>query len=193
MWISNLPSIITAGTTIEWVDDATTAGINKNIFAPDWTLEYYLRTNKYDQAHTATGIQYQNSTGWEFVINANQSSNFAAGDWFWAARAFNSGNVFEIGTGQLEVKKSLQYSGTANGIDNRTQTEIDYDTVTAAIRAISTDMAAEYSIGNRTFKRVDLAELRKLQSQLAARKFSEKRSSLIKQGLGDPKNLFVRF
>ncbi len=87
----------------------------------------------------------------------------------------------------------MQYSGTPGAIDNRTQTEIDYDTVTAAIRAIATDMAAEYSIGDRTFKRVDLAELRKLQSQLAARKFSEQRSSLIKQGLGDPKNLFVRF
>ena len=193
MWISNLPSIITAGTTIEWLDDATTAGINENISSPDWTLEYYLRTNTSSEGHTATGTQYQNSTGWQFTISATDSTNFDAGDWFWAARAFKSGKVFEIGSGQLEVKQSLQYSGTPGAIDNRTQTEIDYDTVTAAIRAIATDMAAEYSIGDRTFKRVDLAELRKLQSQLAARKFSEQRSSLIKQGLGDPKNLFVRF
>ncbi len=63
MWISNLPSIITAGTTIEWVDDATTAGINENISSPDWTLEYYLRTNTSSEGHTATGTQYQNSTG----------------------------------------------------------------------------------------------------------------------------------
>ena len=46
MWKSDLPSVITAGTTIEWVDEATTAGINETISSPDWTLEYYLRTNR---------------------------------------------------------------------------------------------------------------------------------------------------
>ena len=45
MWKSDLPSEIIAGTTIEWVDEATTAGINETISSPDWTLEYFLRTN----------------------------------------------------------------------------------------------------------------------------------------------------
>ena len=193
MFKSDLPSIIVAGTTIEWVDKATTAGINESITSPDWTLEYYLRSNTYSEGHTATGIQYQNSTGWKFTISAADSAAFNAGSWYWAARAFNSGKVFEIATGKLEVKQSLQYSGIPEGIDNRTQTEKDLDDVEAAIRAMVADKAQEYSIGNRTFKRIDLDKLRELRAELKSRVASEKRYSLISQGLGDPKTLYVRF
>ena len=193
MWKSDLPSVITAGTTIEWVDEATTAGINKTISSPDWTLEYFLRTNTASEGHIATGTQYQNSTGWQFTISATDSAGFAAGNWFWVARAFKSSDVFEIGSGELEVKQSLQYTGTPAAIDNRTQTEIDLDAVTAAIRAIISDKAAKYSIGGRSFERINLPELRAREAELKARVFSEKRYSLKSQGLGDPKNLYVHF
>ena len=193
MWKSDLPSVITAGTTIEWVDEATTAGINKTISSPDWTLEYYLRTNTASEGHTVTGTQYANSTGWQFTISATDSAGFAAGNWFWVARAFKSSDVFEIGSGELEVKQSLQYSGTPTAIDNRTQTEKDLDAVTACIRALIEDKAQEYSIGNRTFKRINIAELRAREAELKSRVATEKRYSYISQGLGDPKNLYVRF
>ena len=193
MWKSDLPTEIIAGTTIEWVDEATTAGINKTISSPDWTLEYFLRTNTASEGHIATGTQYQNSTGWQFTISATDSAGFDAGNWFWSARAFKSGKVFEIGSGELVVKQSLQYTGTPSAIDNRTQTEIDLDAVTAAIRAIIADKAAKYSIGGRSFERINLPELRAREAELKARVFSEKRYSLKSQGLGDPKNLYVHF
>lgn len=193
MFKSDLPSIIVAGTTIEWVDEATTAGINETISSPDWTLEYYLRTNIASEGHTVTGTQYANSTGWQFTISSTDSANFDAGNWFWAARAFKSGKVFEIGTGELEVRQSLQYTGTPAAIDNRTQTEKDLDAVTTCIRALIEDKAQEYSIGNRTFKRIDIKELRAREAELKSKVASEKRYSYISQGLGDPKNLYVRF
>tara|TARA_R100000781_G_C4041108_1_gene113996 strand:- start:50 stop:631 length:582 start_codon:yes stop_codon:yes gene_type:complete len=193
MWKSDLPSEIVAGTTIEWVDEATTAGINETISSPDWTLEYFLRTNTASEGHIATGTQYSNSTGWQFTISATDSAGFDAGNWFWSARAFKSGKVFEIGSGELVVKQSLQYTGTPAAIDNRTQTEIDLDAVTAAIRAIIADKAAKYSIGGRSFERINLPELRAREAELKARVFSEKRYSLKSQGLGDPKNLYVHF
>ena len=193
MWKSDLPSEIGAGTTIEWVDEATTAGINETISSPNWTLEYFLRTNTASEGHIATGTQYSNSTGWQFTISATDSAGFDAGNWFWSARAFKSGKVFEIGSGELVVKQSLQYTGTPAAIDNRTQTEIDLDAVTAAIRAIIADKAAKYSIGGRSFERINLPELRAREAELKARVFSEKRYSLKSQGLGDPKNLYVHF
>ena len=193
MFKSDLPSIIVAGTTIEWVDRATTAGIYESITSPDWTLEYFLRTNAGNEGHTATGTQYANSTGWKFTISATDSAAFDAGNWFWAARAFKSGKVFELGTGEFEVRQSLQYTGTPTPIDNRTQTEKDLDNVESAIRAMVADKAQEYSIGNRTFKRIDLDKLRELRAELKSRVASEKRYSLISQGLGDPKTLYVRF
>ena len=97
MFKSDLPNIIVAGTTIEWVDEATIAGINETISAPDWTLEYFLRTNTASEGHIATGTQYSASTGWEFSISASDSSNFDAGNWFWAARAFKGSKVFSCG------------------------------------------------------------------------------------------------
>ena len=116
-----------------------------------------------------------------------------SGDWYYAARVFKGSKVFEIATGQLTVKQSLQYSGTPNGLDNRTQTEKDLESVEAAIRAMVADKAQEYSIGNRTFKRIDLDKLRDLRAELKSRVATEKRYSLISQGLGDPKTLYVRF
>jgi len=193
MFKSDLPNIIVAGTTIEWVDEATTAGIDETISSPDWTLEYFLRTNTASEGHIATGTQYLNSTGWQFTISATASAEFIAGNWFWSVRAFKGAKVFEIGSGELTVKQSLQYTGTPAAIDNRTQNEKDLHAVTAAIRAMVEDKAQEYSIGNRTFKRIDLDKLENLQAKLRSRVASEKRYSLISQGLGDPKTLYVRF
>ena len=67
------------------------------------------------------------------------------------------------------------------------------DAVTTAIRAIINDKAAEYSIGNRTFKRIDLAELRMRESQLKAIVVRERKAAMIANGLGDPHSLYVRF
>jgi len=193
MWKSDLPYEITAGTTVKWVDEATTAGLNQVISSPDWTLKYYLRTNAGNEGHTATGTQYVNSTGWQFTISASDSAGFDAGDWFWSAIATKDSDVFILGEGQLIIRQSLIYTGTPTPIDNRTQNEKDLDAVTAAIRAMVEDKAQEYSIGNRTFKRIDLDKLENLQAKLKSRVASEKRYSLISQGLGDPKNLYVRF
>ena len=71
--------------------------------------------------------------------------------------------------------------------------EKDLQTVQAAIRTLTQDKAAEYSIGNRRFKRQDLATLIARESQLKSIVFSERRASMIAQGLGDPKTMFVRF
>ncbi len=193
MFQSDIPKTIIAGTTVEWVDEATTAGVDEVITSTDWTLEYYLRTNTASEGLTTTGTQYQNTTGWKFTITSTQSNELASGIYYWAARAFKSGKVFEIGNGQLEVKQSLQYSGTPSAIDNRTQAEKDLETVQAAIRTLTEDKAAEYSIGNRRFKRQDLATLITRESQLKSIVFSERRASMIAQGLGDPKTMFVRF
>tara|TARA_R100000353_G_scaffold51287_1_gene40690 strand:- start:535 stop:1116 length:582 start_codon:yes stop_codon:yes gene_type:complete len=193
MWKSDLPYEITAGTTIKWVDESTTRGLNQVISSPDWTLKYYLRTNKLGGAYTATGTQYQSSTGWEFTISASDTGNLEPGDWFWSAIATKGSEVFLLGEGRLLIRESLIYTGTPNGIDKRTQNEKDLDECTAAIRAIVKDKAAEYSIGNRTFKRVNLKELRDREAELKARVFSEKRYDLKAQGLGDPKNLYVSF
>ena len=65
--------------------------------------------------------------------------------------------------------------------------------VKEAIRAIITNKASEYTIGDRTFKYADLSELRRRESQLKAEVVRERKANMIANGLGDPHNLFVRF
>lgn len=190
-----LPHEITAGTAVEWIDTASPAGFDRFIGSPTWTLTYYLRTNTDGQGVAIQGNQYLNTANWKFTLSGNQTQSFIAGDWDWSAIA-TSGDpleIFQLARGDLKVRPSLIFTGTPTAIDNRTQNEKDLDAVKAAIRAIVADKAAEYSIGNRRFKRVDLAELRALEAELKSRVFTEKRYDLKSQGLGDPKCLYVRF
>ena len=187
----NIPKKIYAGTTIKWRDDSAVGPLNESITSADWTLTYYLRTNTTHEGHTVAGTSY--GTGWEFTISATDSAAFDSGDWFFYAEATKGSEKFTLGNGQLEVLASLTYTGQPAAFDGRTQAEKDLDAVTAAIRAIIADKAAEYSIGNRTFKRVDLAELRSRESQLNYIVNLERRRAKIANGLGDPFTKYVRF
>ena len=187
----NIPTKVYAGQTIKWRDDSFTGPLEESIDSSDWTLTYYLRFNDYGEAHTVAGSAY--GTGWEFTISASDSAGFDTGNWYVYAEATKSSEKFPLGTTRLEVFSTYAYTGTAGAFDGRTQAEKDLEAVTTAIRAIIADKAKEYSIGNRTFKRVDLPELRARESQLKAIVAREQRAAKIASGLGDPHTLFVRF
>lgn len=187
----NIPKQIYAGTTIKWRDDAAVGPLNESITSSDWTLTYYLRTNTTHEGHTVVGTSY--GSGWEFTISATDSAGFDAADWFFYAEATKGSEKFTLGSGRFEVLASLAYTGQPDAFDGRTQAEQDLNAVSAAIRAIINDKAAEYSIGNRTFKRIDLAELRMRESQLKAIVNRERKAAMIANGLGDPHSLYVRF
>ena len=191
MWISDIPAVITVGTTVKWRDESATVGFNESATSADFSLTYYLRTNTAGEGHTSVGSAF--ATGWEFTISATDSAGFDAGDWYWCAIAEKSGEKYKLGQGQFEVKQTLVYTGTPVAIDYRSQAEKDLAAVTAAIRAMVDDKAKEYSIGDRTFKRIELPLLIARESQLKSIVGSEQRGSKIAQGLGDPKNLLIRF
>ena len=191
----NIPKKIYAGQTIKWRDDAFTGPLNEGITSgtDNWTLTYYLRHDKNQEGHQVAGTSY--GTGWEFTISATDSAGFDAGDWYVYAEATKGSEKFPLGNARIEVFASYTYASDADptAFDGRTQAEKDRDAVTAAIRAIIADKAAEYSIGNRTFKRVDLAELRARESQLNYIVNLERRRAKIANGLGDPFTKYVRF
>jgi len=191
----NIPKQIYAGQTIKWRDDAFTGPLNESITSgtDNWALTYYLRHDKNQEGHQVAGTSF--GSGWEFTISATDSSGFDAGNWYVYAEAAKGSEKFPLGNARLEVFASYTYASDANpaAFDGRTQAEKDLDAVTTAIRAIIADKAAEYSIGNRTFKRVDLAELRMRESQLKAIVVRERKAAMIANGLGDPHSLYVRF
>ena len=189
----NIPAQIRAGDTVKWREVAGRDNLGNPISSSDgWTLYYYLRTNTASEGATVTGTAY--GTGWEFTIAQAISAAFDAGTWFWQAEARNSGVHVTLGAGQLEVLPGLNYTGTPGAFDGRSQSQKDLDAVQAAIRAmISGGAVAEYTIGNRRLKKLEMADLLALESNLKASVKREQAAQLQANGLGNPHNLFVRF
>lgn len=188
----NIPSTIRAGDTIQWRDDATTDNLGTPIDSSTWTLTYYLRFNAASEAATVVGTTY--GTGWAFTIPASTSTAFDAGTWYWQALATQSTTKFTLGNGSLTVEPSLAYTGSATAYDGRTQAQKDLEAVQLAIRTLlSGGSVKEYRIGQRSIKRYDLAELIQLEAKLKADVKREETAQLMANGLGNPRNMFVRF
>ena len=188
----NIPAQIRAGDTIRWRDVAGRDNLGNPISSSSWTLTYYLRFNKTHEGATVVGTAY--GTGWEFLIAQGTSTGFDAGQWYWQAEARNSGVHQTLGAGQLEVLPGLSYTGTPGAFDGRTQAQKDLEAVQAAIRAIiSGGAVAEYTIGNRRLKKMEMTDLLMLEGKLKAEVKREQAASLAANGLGNPHNLYVRF
>lgn len=188
----NIPSEIRAGDTIQWRDVEGADNLGNVISSADYTLTYWLRTNTASEGASVVGTAY--GTGWEFTIAANISNGFDAGQWYWQAIASKTGSIITLGSGQLQVLPVLSYAVTPGAFDGRSQAQKDLDAVQAAIRAITAGgVVKEYSIGNRSLKKYDLADLLQLEGKLKAEVKREQMADLIANGLGNPHNLFVRF
>ena len=188
----NIPTTIRAGDTVKWRDDASVDVFGNEITSSDWTLKYYLRTNTASEGATSTGSAY--GTGWEFTLSASTTADFDAGNWYWTAVATKDSEVITLGNGSLTVEAALTYSGTPGAFDGRSQAQKDLDAVQAAIRAIvDGGVVQEYRIGTRNLKKYDLPDLIQLEGKLKAEVKREQQAELIANGLGNPRNMFVRF
>ena len=90
--------------------------------------------------------------------------------------------------------QSLAYTGSVSSIQEKTQVEQDLDAVQSAIRTIvSGGVAKEYSIGGRSIKKYELTDLMALESRLKYQLKLEQKAELIRNGLGNPHSMYVRF
>ncbi len=177
---------------MKWRDDSTTDVFGNEIESSTWQLQYFLRTNGDGEGHTATGVAF--GAGWEFTISNTDSALFDAGDWFFQACAAKGSEKVTVGRGLLTVKASLSYTGIPGAFDGRSQVQKDLDAVQLAIRTLLSGGAVqEYKIGNRNLKRYELTDLLQLEGRLKAEAKREQQADLIANGLGNPRNMFVRF
>lgn len=188
----NIPPRLQAGDTIQWRDEATTDNLGNPIESSSWSVTYWLRTNTVAEAASVVGTAY--GSGWSFTISATTSAGFNTGTWYWQAIATKTGAVVTLGSGSAIVDPVLSYTGTAAAYDGRTQAQKDLDAVQLAIRTLlSGGSVKEYRIGQRSIKRYDLAELLQLEAKLKADVKREEAAQLMANGLGNPRNMFVRF
>jgi len=187
------PKTIRAGDYIQWRIPASQDVYGNAISSPDWSVVYYLRTNT-----APTGVSVNSSAyidGFQFTIASNVTATFANGIWYYQAIANKSGAEKQtIATGSFEVLKSLEFSGVAVNYDGRSQVEKDLETIETAIRnIISGGVVQEYKIGTRSAKKYELSELLALESRYKAELIREKQAVMIANGLGNPRQTFVRF
>lgn len=190
----NIPATIRRGDTVKWRDDAGRDNLGNPISSgAGWALTYYIRFNRNNHGATAVGTAY--GQGWEFTLSSATTDGFHADDTgYWQAVATKAGEKITLGAGQFQVDENLFYTGTPAAVDDRSQSQKDLDAVQAAIRAmISGGAVAEYSIGSRRLKKMEMADLLALESSLKAAVKREQAAQLHANGLGNPHNLFVRF
>lgn len=187
-----VPSTIQAGDTVSWVVPAAVDLDGNPATASSWTLTTYLRFNSASEGATVTGSA-RSDGGWTNTISATTSGGFDAGQWYWQERITSGATVITLDSGITRVLRSLSYAGSPGAFDGRSQAQQDLEAVQAAIRAIVVKGAKSYTIGSRRFDAADLGQLMEREAQLKAIVAREQAADKIAQGLGDPRNLFVRF
>lgn len=183
----NIPRTIVAGDSITWRDVAMKDNLGNQVSSLTHILTYAIRGT---QNLTLTSTSYQN--GWETTITAAQSITLTGSTYYWQAYATEGINRITLGAGQLTIEKN--FSTQTAPFDGRTQAKKDLDAVVAAIRAIiSNNAVQEYTIGNRSVKKMSMTDLIMLRDQLRYEVVVEQKAEMKANGLGDPHNLFVRF
>lgn len=185
-----LPATIRAGDTLTWIELPGVDSAGDEVDSTSWTLTVYFR--KGAAADTATGVARADG-GWDLELTAAETGALAAGRWDWQALATSGSDAVTLRSGSITVLQSLAYSGTPATFDGRSQAEIDLEAVQVAIRTIVAGGVTQYSIGTRQATKIDLGTLMQREAQLKAEVAREKAAARVAAGLGDPRNLFVRF
>lgn len=183
----NVPAIIYAGDTVKWNEPATADYSS----AAGWTATFALRHGTGNDALNITGVA-DGVGGWNFTITAAQSAGLHVNGHWWQIAVTKDGERYTLGTGKLETKANIPASG--NTYDGRTQSQIDLDAVRAEMRArITGGSVQEYTIGNRSLKKIPMADLIALETKLKADVAREARADRMAKGMNSGRAVYVRF
>jgi hypothetical protein len=184
-----IPARIRAGDTSRWREVPFGGNLGEQITAATHSLTFYIR-GQAGQGATVQGTPIGEE--WTFVF----APTLVAGTYYWQAVAVEIGGTEQTtaGAGSLEILPNLAFSGTPGEYDGRSQARKDLEACQAAIRSlVSGGAVAEYTIGNRRLKKMELSDLLALESKLKADVVREEAAMMIANGMGDPRKLHVRF
>ncbi len=184
----NVPAIIYAGDTVKWSEPATADYSSTT----GWVASFVLRHATGNEHLSAiTGVA-DGAGGWNFTITATQSAQLDTNGHWWQLTVSKDGERYTLGTGKLEVKANIPAAG--NTYDGRTQAQIDLDAVRAEMRArITGGSVQEYSIGNRSLKKMPMADLIAMETKLKADVAREARADRLAKGMNSGRAVYVRF
>lgn len=161
-----------------------------------YSLKYSLRQDAADPAFeidiTATG------SGMDFLIQVPSATTatYPAGRYRWQAYIVRTADSqrLNIASGVLKVKANSDSDATT---DDRSHARRCLDSIEAALEAFTKDTVKSYSIttgaGSRTVTKHDIADLLVLRDRYRAEVKNEETAANVARGLGNPKNIGVRF
>ena len=188
-----IPTTLIAGDSATWVDLAFKDASGYPVSAPDYALSYALRGpgTALDLTGTASG------NGWSFTLTPAQSAALntqaAVATWYWQAVATKTGVRLTAGDGTMVVKPNLVALNSVP-FDGSSQAEKILTAIENEVQArITGGATVEYTIGTRSLKKEPMAELIKLRQTYRNIVARERRGQMIKNGLGNPGRVGVRF
>ncbi len=188
--VNMIPANLTAGDSANWTDDPFLADDGTRLDSGKYALKYELRGG----AAPLTLNAVANGQGWKTTITPIQSAALAAGVWFWAAIITATGERITVARGEISVAQDLAAvtSQTFDGKSTAEKALLDAESALANLHA-SGKKTKKYTIGTRNAEYYTAPELIAAISYWRIRVANERAAKSISDGLGDPRNLKVRF
>lgn len=182
-----VPASIYAGDTVKFNIPATTDYSSTT----SWVGTFTLKHDTGNDAISVTGVA-DGSGGWDFTLTATQTAGFHVETHWWQLYVTKAAERYTLSQGSLQVFANIPTAG--NTYNGRSQAQIDLEAVQAEMRArISGGGVQEYTIGNRSLKKVPMADLIALESKLKADVARDLRADRIAKGLNSGRAVYVRF
>lgn len=172
------PSSIIAGDTAKWLKTLTDYPASTG-----WSLAYML-VNAGSRYNFSGAMQ---SDSYLVTVAATVTATWAAGTYAWRAQVSKSGEVYTVGSGNIEIKASF-----ASAIDTRSTAKIMLDNVNAALTKTASENVMRYMIAGRELFHYGIPELLQLRDRLTAEVARENIATSIANGQGNPGRIQVR-
>lgn len=186
----NIFATLMQGDSATWSDEPVRLGDGRTADAGAWVLTYALRGPiGLDLVATADG------SAWSTTLTATASATLTPGTYAWAARIASGAERLTLGTGQSVITRDITALPTNGSYDGRSPAQIALSACEAAMATFNTTggKVKKYEIAGRLMEFQTITELMALRSFWKAMVLSEGSADSIANGLGNPRNLFVRF
>jgi len=181
------PTAIRAGLTLKWKRNDMVADYPSTV----WALSYSLLSPAEKIGITATADVTTN--GFNISETPITTASYPVGLYNWIAEATDGADVFEVGTGAIEVKADLSQVDTADGRSPAKKMVDGYEDLFAGRVTAATLDQQGYSIGGRTIQKASQAEIREdyfIWLEVYKREQAAEKS---KAGVGINRSVKVRF
>lgn len=185
----NILTTLPVGDSATWSDDPVQLDDGRTATSGGgWALAYYLRgPSVIDLVAAADG------QGWKTTLSAAASAVLIAGTYSWSAALSKGAERITCGRGALVLTPDLSLA-TA-GYDGRTVAQIALADCEAAMASFNATggKVRKYEIAGRSMEFQSIADLMQLHAFWLAKVTAQQTTQSIANGLGNPRNLFVRF